>query len=417
MLDDAICGHAGRSGGGRLGIYAKSHPALDSARFFPAEDGSLINPCTGEIFPKTDTTAAGDLVIVRDPVSVRLERYALQSVVRSILPDSRTAKCLRVPFLPGGEVEVWYSPEHRSASFGGLVTCGSVWACPVCAPKISERRRLEVQAAIAAWQALGGVVVLLTLTHGHGRGDALADLLQGEQKAIMRFFSCRQGVDLMDALGRIGHIRSWEVTHGRARRVNHGWHPHFHILLFLDSVPADLVAAEDRAYLVWENACRLAGLPSPNRRHGVTLQDGSRAAAYVAKMGREESRWGLGHEMTKGHLKRAKDGETPFDFLRAALAGDDPRARALFAEFAAAFRGKRQLVWSRGLRERFDIAEVSDEEITRSQENDAWILSRLSRDDWRLVLKFDVRGELLELARYGVWDPVARFLDSLRMSK
>ena len=398
--------------GPSLGIYAKSPSTIDSERVFSSLGGgakSLVSPTfdseTGEVSPGRNAALA------------RMERFALQAVARSLLPRSRTAGCLRYPFRRSGEVDVWFSPKHQSAAYGGLVTCASVWACPVCAAKITERRRVEIQTAVAAWEARGGSVVLLTLTHGHTQGDCLADLLVAEQRALDRFFGCRQGRDLMAALHRVGHVRAWEVTHGRTREVNNGWHPHFHILLFLEHSHPDLLSAEDSAFRVWLNACRLAGLPLPSRRHGVTLQDGARAAAYVVKLGHEDARgWGLDLEMTKGHVKRAKDGETPFDFLRACLAGDDPQARAFFREFAAVFKGKRQLVWSRGLRERFNLVDRTDEDLASALEEDAFLLASLNREDWKLILQHDARGDLLEIARHGCVDLLQRFLDDLRVS-
>ena len=395
-----------------LGIYAKSHSTLDLQGVFSPVSGGVLDHETGEFIP----LAPGATEIRRSAAEIRLERYAMQSVSRSILPKSQTAKCLRVPFRPDGRVDIYYSPEHQSASFGGLVTCHSVWVCPPCSAKITERRRVEIGGAIAAWEALGGSVVMLTLTHGHTQADALADLLIGQQKALYHFFGGRKGRELMEALGRVGHIRAWEVTHGRRRQVNNGWHPHFHILLFLEHSHHDLLWAEDWAYHVWLNACQLAGLPLPNRRYGVTIKDGTKAAAYVAKMGHEEAAgtWGLDSEMTKGHVKRSRDGETPFDFLRAALAGDDPQARALFREFAESFKGKRQLVWSRGLRERFNLDDLSDADLAAAHESDAFLLSSLSRDDWRLILRFDARGELLELCRHGSLEPISRLLQSLQ---
>ncbi len=392
-------GHFEAPSGAHLGIYGKSRSTVDS-------EGIFSDP---KIAPET-----GEILGIFDPVAVRLERYALQSVARSILPRSQTAKCLRVAFRPSGAVDVWFSPSHQSASFGGLVTCHSVWACPICAAKISERRRLELHAAIKAWEAQGGSVALATLTHGHGPRDPLADLLQREQRALHRFLSGRSGRECFALLGRVGHIRAWECTHGRRRTLNNGWHPHFHLLLFLDQSHPDLVAAEQVAFDVWLNCCQLAGLPLPNRRHGVTLENGSRAAAYVAKMGLEDSRiWGLDAEMTKGHIKRAKDGETPFDLLRSCLVCEDPQGRALFEEYFWAFHGKRQLVWSRGLRERFALDDVSDAELAASQEIDAELLAKLLPDQWRLVIRCNARGELLELARGGDWGPVARFLETL----
>ena len=51
----------------------------------------------------------------------RVERFALQSVARDILPDSRTAKCLRIR-AHDSDVQVWKSKKHKTASYGGLQT-------------------------------------------------------------------------------------------------------------------------------------------------------------------------------------------------------------------------------------------------------------------------------------------------------
>jgi hypothetical protein len=219
----------------------------------------------------------------------------------------------------------------------------------------------------------------------------------------------------MAALGRVGHVRAWEVTHGRKREINNGWHPHFHILLFLERPHCSLHEFEDWAYAVWSRACRASGLDEPNRRYGVSLQDGSRAAEYVAKMGLEDARgWGLDAEMTKGHIKRAKNGETPFDLLRAELADGDAQARALFREYAAAFKGKRQLVWSRGLRELLGLGQVAtDAELAAAQEDDCIQLSEIGRDQWRQILRCDARAELLVIARRGDYQAVMRFIEAL----
>ena len=381
----------------RLGIYAKSQAAL-----IQIKDLEVIDRETGEVV----STAF-------DPVQQRLERYALQSVVREILPSSRTAKCLRVPFR--SQIDIYVSLSHQSAMYGGLSTCSSVWACPVCAAKISERRRLELRAAIAACEALGGAVALLTLTHPHNSADPLEALVAAETKALTGFFGNRQGRSLMAALCRFGQVRAYEVTHGRKRRINNGFHPHFHILLFLRFRHASLGEFERWGFEIWRNECVRAGLQPPSDRHGISLQDGAAAAEYVAKMGLESaSVWGLDLEMTKGHTKRAKGGETPFDFLRACLVGEDLQARVLFREFAGVFKGKRQLVWSRGLREELGLGKpVSDAELAAVQEDDAYLLAQLSREQWRCVLNFDMRGELLELARYGNLDSINVFLNSL----
>ena len=341
----------------------------------------------------------------------RVERFALQSVARDILPKSRTAFCLRSRIKGGVGVGVWRSTQHQTAHYSGLIVCGSVWTCPVCAAKISERRRLELQAAIAQHRESGGDAYLLTLTTPHGRRDDLAQLLAMQAKALASFTAQRAVKAVFAEMGEIGRVRAFEVTHGR-KGTNNGWHPHYHFLQFAKggADAAQLMDWRTRLYLEWAKCCERAGLGTPSFQHGLDLQDGSKADKYLSK-------WGLECEMTKGHIKQAKaGGETPFDLLRAVLADkSDRQAAALFSEFGRVFKGKRQLSWSRGLRARFDLAEEkTDEELSREQSEDAELLGLISVDEWRDVLRVQARGVVLELAAAGGWLAVARFLWFIR---
>ena len=344
------------------------------------------------------------------PMATRVQRFALQSVSRSILPQSRTAKCLRIR-AHNSDVQVWKSTEYQTAQYAGLQTCGSVWACPVCAAKIAERRRVEVLAAMTAHKMAGGCVNLLTLTTPHQRKDDLGELLEKQSVALRRFWSDKSVKAVFQEMGTIGQIRALEVTHGRRSPHNNGWHPHYHVLMFggsgVDLARFDVPQMKDwsvRLYLRWAAVCVRAGLGEPSFEHGLKLHDGSKAAAYAAK-------WGLEDEMTKGHTKKALHGETPFDFLRAYLAdGQDKQAAALFQEFAQVFKGKRQLHWSKGLKNRFAIDESTDEELSNKVEERAVLLGLITVDQWRDVLKVDARATVLEIAARSGWPEVQRFL-------
>ena len=96
-------------GGAALGTNAKyKHTA------------QKVDPETGEIASSTcATTTFGSM-------GSRVQRFALQSVARSLFPKSRIDKCLRLR-QKGQEIQVLQSIEHKTASFSGLQTCGSVW--------------------------------------------------------------------------------------------------------------------------------------------------------------------------------------------------------------------------------------------------------------------------------------------------
>jgi hypothetical protein len=379
-----------------LGIDAKSSPTPGNQGLQPAYK---IDLSTGEIIQPEKEYC---------PVSTRLNRFITQSASRKACLGSNVTRinnCLRVAH-KGAEISVYRSKNHNTCAYAGLQTCGSVWVCPVCAAKISERRKMELQQAIQQHISLGGDVLLLTLTNPHYLGDKLSDVLEGQRLAL-KYFNKGAVVDRFNkSIGYRGQVRALEITHGRNRVINNGWHPHYHILLFVQS-GLDPDYLRGKFYERWLKACIKAKMPAlPDYKHGLRLDDGSKAAAYASK-------WGLESEMTKGHIKKASNGETPFDFLRAYAFDKDKQAAALFREFAETFKGKRQLFWSHGLKASFDLEEVTDEELAAEQEDQAAILGKIELEDWRRILKADVRGEILELARFG-WDPVERFLIDLK---
>lgn len=354
--------------------------------------------------------------VVYSPMLARVQRFILQSVARKFLPKSRTDKCLRLR-QGSKQIQVWQSIEHKTTSYSGLQTCGSVWACPVCSAKIAERRRVEIIAAMAAHKAAGGVVNMLTLTAPHQRSDKLGELLEKQAVALKFFFKDWSVKKVFKEMGVVGQIRALEVTHGRLSASNNGWHPHYHILQFAglggDLVAFDRVQMLDwsmRLYPRWAACCVRAGLGEPSAAHGIKLDNGSKAAKYVSK-------WGLEDEMTKGHTKKALHGETPFDFLRAYLADPkDKQAGALFKEFAETFKGKRQLHWSAGLKKRYAIGEATDEEIAVQMDDYAVMLGTITLEQWRDVLRVEGRGVLLQIAASGGWDAVCRFMETIDSS-
>lgn len=326
----------------------------------------------------------------------RLEKWALQSVARVLLPSERVRICLR--HIRETEVSVWKHKE--SAHYSGLMVCGSVWHCPVCAAKISERRRADLLQGIESWRGKGGQVLLLTLTIPHYAGEALKPLLAKFQHARRLMWDRSSWKTWTRSVGLVGTVRALEVTHG-----GNGWHVHTHELLFLDGGAA---ADASEILPLWKAACRSVGLPEPNE-HGVDLQNGDYAAQYAGK-------WGLEHELTKAQIKKGKaGGRTPWDFLRDVLETGDADSGDLFQDYAKAFKGKRQLVWSKGLRKNLGLdVELTDEEIASAVEEEASLLGTLTPEQWRLILRSDKRGQVLLVASLEGWPAVLRMLTTLK---
>jgi hypothetical protein len=341
-----------------------------------------------------------------------LTRWKLQRTVQALLPQERVAFCMRR--VQSSTVDIMYSPQNQSAHFHGLLACGSVWVCPICAAKISERRRAELELAVNRCIANGGAVYLATYTVSHGRYDTLSDLLASFLAARKRARQGRAAQNLRKQFGILGTVSVREVTWSKLN----GWHPHCHELIFC-SEEIDMEAYDNVVRQRWQNSAEQFGLSMNDHGFRIDRTHGA-VADYVAKFGTEPlcSPWSVTTEMTKSHLKRGRGDEhlTPFALLQLIAQGHD-ELKPVFLEYAQWFKGKHQLVWSAGLRAKLlmDVEEKSDEEVVQEQEpEEEYIcLGSLSHTQWKIVLRYEVRGMLLEIAKRGDWLLIVEFLARL----
>lgn len=322
--------------------------------------------------------------------SIRTERYACQSVSRKALPKERVSMCLRSR--NGDYVSVHRHRATNKSFYGGLMVCGSVWTCPVCAAKISEKRRSELDHAFTSHKNDNGKIAMLTLTFSHNRFDDLADIIYKFGQATQKFMSGKAYQNIRNELGLIGRVRVYEVTYG-----SNGFHPHAHIALFYTN-DVDLIKMRIKMFELWEKACLKIGL-STNFEHGLNLQSSEHAEDYLSKHGT----WSLEQELSKSHIKKAKNGSlSPFDFLRIYLTTGEQKYIKLFQEYAKCFKGKRQIQWSQGLKKRFILEEKTDEELSKEKLEEADLLGLLDFDDWKYILRNDLRSKLLDnVEKYG----------------
>lgn len=364
-----------------LVIYAETYSPSTTARV--TEEGELLD-------------------IAPDARSVRAERFALKVAARRLLPKNhRTSKCMHWR-VPKQQIQVLKGATTDRAFFHGLQVCAMPWTCPVCASKISERRRHEVAKAMKQAKVLGLEVRLVTLTVPHGLGDDVSAIVDKMTKAWTRLWQGKAGMQFRLELGLWGHIRALEVTYGA-----NGFHPHFHALAFYH--PEQAKDKEWKCFSErWQKVATRSGLPQPSLDRGCQVDDGSKAAQYVAK-----GVWGLESEITKGHVKKGKRGSrTPFDLLRDYMKGDK-QAGAIWLAYAQAFEGRRQLYWSNGLKKLLSIAELSDEEITHQPDDEkSLMLAEITDEQWTLIYRRRMESAVLDLAEVSV-DALRLFLGCL----
>jgi hypothetical protein len=358
-----------------------------------------LDELTGEINRRTfDTLRPLPVVLETDAKSasgspspeLRRRSYALQDTAAR-LASGRITHCGRTRV--GSVVEVRITPAGRSY-YGGLQTCASVWACPICSSKVTGTRRDELQEALLYAKAGGLHVSMLTLTAPHGPRDDLYKLQRAHRAAYRGFTSGRSRLkDLLAPVGLVGTIRGQEVTHGQ-----NGWHPHWHVLLFTGLPISDLAAAE--LFSSWQHEASRAGLGQVSTA-ALRLDRDTRLSGdeLVNALGLYVVKWGAAEELTRSHVKLAgRGGRSPWQLLGEATDGD-VQAGLLWAEYARVYKGQRQLVWSQGLRALFGLGEPLSDEEAAALEPDGWtVAAELTPTEWRLVRRLGLRAELLEVA-------------------
>lgn len=318
----------------------------------------------------------------------RRERYRLQEWAGRLLEQGhRTCTCGQRLVAGRGRVRLVVADDGdgRHAAFHNVETCSSVWACPVCSARISERRRGELNTLLAWARSEGLTAALVTLTLRHAAGESLETVLAVLKGAKTAFHNSRAWRQYR-ALGVVvGFVTATEVTYGA-----HGWHPHVHMIVIGH---VGLVPLLDSLRSEWEAALELVG--ASGNGYAYQVQDASGAGDYVGK-------WGAAGEMTLAGKKTGRAGSRGVWQLLADASAGDAGAGVLWLEYEKAMRGKRQLVWSRGLKDAAGLADLDDAEVLEVEdlEHDLESVESLEIGAalWAEVLYGRERVKVLELA-------------------
>lgn len=300
--------------------------------------------------------------------------------------------------------------EHGPhAHFSGVQHCGSVWACPVCAPIIRRERAGEIAEGARRHIEAGGGIAMATFTVQHGRSDRLRDSMRVLADAYADMSRSRAFKDFRAERGMVGTIVALEVTFGA-----HGWHPHRHILMLFDRP----VSREEEAglkrelFAMWEHAVeRAGGRPVDEKGFDVrAISSGEEAvASYVTKV--VDGVEGIGAEVSLADVKagRVEGSVNPFQLLDV----DTPEAEGLWNEYVDATKGRSAIRWSRGLRDALGMGrERTDEEIADELDARGEVVALVDRELFeRSVARDHVRACLvLEAAECGDMGSVRRLL-------
>lgn len=300
-----------------------------------------------------------------------------------------------------GEVTV-ARDESGVVHLGGVQRCGSAWACPVCAPVVRERRAREIDAGVAAHLDAGGHAYFVTVTVSHSLGEDLASVLQRVTAAWSGMFSGRAAQAWAQSTGYIGQVRAVEVTYGA-----NGWHPHIHALLLFDRPwsysrcdrPSGSMADEWARQVERQGGYAAVAMGGPGFR-AYKVRTVSELAGYLTKV---SDGWSAGHEVARTDVKSARrEGSlAPFGLLDLAAQVGDELAARLWHEYEQATAGRASVQWSRGLKARLGIDEVSDEEAAAAQVDGVLlIVATFTAAVWEDLLR---RGRVARIIEACSW--------------
>lgn len=296
--------------------------------------GGGTPPALDTTTDNSDTPPAGR----RAPLELlfRQQRYIY---LEQRLMDSRRTYCNRGAGL--GKLPALRGIEK--ARFGQFAKCGEE-SCPCCSVSRARIRGERILAIAAPHLAAGGAILFLTLTARHSADMPLEWLLTNFQHAWKDMTAPPKKIrDLRAALGYSGMVRVLEVTHS----WHNGWHPHFHVAIFVGRTPTpeELEEFHDALFRRWEAALKKRGVTVLKR--GTDLQAWNGAAStmtdYLAK--------DLSLEMTAGYAKEARTARGTsniWGYLDRGLSGDK-RSMEIYEEYHRAMvGGKRKIITATG---------------------------------------------------------------------
>lgn len=281
-------------------------------------------------------------------------RKASQRVLCAAIPREEWPRVVRCGWSLGSLVTLM--GQSGRTGWCGIEHCNGIWACPICSARIREGRRREIQDGFENATSLGWKAWFVTFTVPHSIETPLATSLKALRSAYAKM---RRYSSLRDFwLAVEGVIKATEIQVG-----NNGFHPHLHCVIFTTSSSLDEAALKS----AWAKAVVREGLARPSDRVGVVVKEATSASIswYLSKI--QENKLSL--EMTRSDLKKGRSKKSgwhaaPFDLLDrdVELPISMAQRQRLWVDYVKATKGVSAIRWSKGLKSKLSIGEVSDDD-------------------------------------------------------
>ena len=345
------------------------------------------------------------------------QRFKLMEYIKEVLrpylqKNSSILKCYRVPCSDAVKFSQGVGDDGKEcAKVEGVSHDHNVHVCPSCALKISMGRAIEIDDIIRKARSEGFECYFLTITMEHHRWDDLRVLLKDMQKASEKFW--RNGTIRRIWKENFNYrITALEIMFGFEDiegNGGNGAHPHKHILI-IGKKGVDIAYVQEQFEKAWLKALGGKG------KEGVALklelcEEGKDVAEFGKRyLTKEACEISLGSVRKKGH------GESFTFFQLARLSMTFPYLRQwlepMMVAYYQATKGKRQLVFSDGLKKRFGVQDKTDDELAEESGEKIKKLAVVSNKDyWAKLLHSDI-AETRILCRDGDREGLRLYLRS-----
>ncbi len=366
----------------------------------------------------------------------------------------------------GYEPGVFVLANKETARFWGTLTCKNPWICPVCSARQMSKYATDVAVAIDALKAQGQSAFMITFTIPHTSGmpcDETTEILfdtwhdfhiRGNSNLKNKEKDWKHAdpfATFCETFNCIHRIRVGEFTWGE-----HGWHPHFHCLFFVDEKNFDLVKGwADILNKRWLEVAKRKTIKIWTKRYHDKKKATKRAEIMFAKADKVGSKgayisvdkkgnvikqessmyicgWGADKEVTGNYRQKATgDGHlTPYQMLQNAQKAEDGETEErwldLYMEFARTIKlhNRRRISFGNsGLRKIIDEYKLTNDyqetlkkKFTQQAENvGKWrIVCWFSESQWLKIClldkEYNVKHTILQLAFHKGRDAVKNYL-------
>ena len=184
----------------------------------------------------------------------RKKLYKNKRINQKVLANENEMKrvCKCGNFTIGSFASV-YETNDNKYTFSNVETCSSVWICPSCNLKISAARRDEIKTILTGAHKDDLSFDMITLTVKHNRNDSFDESYERLRKTFEVAFAHRKYKKIIKQYDIQGFIKTTEFTYNDKG----GYHPHFHLIFIHDLSTIKYEKFAKELFKIWSHVYNL----------------------------------------------------------------------------------------------------------------------------------------------------------------